>query len=155
MGKSKRKKASGNDVIALQPVASQRQQQQQLPKAPARAEIPTSTPGRGEADSPRPQQLAGKSRHGATGNSASTHHLPTITRGPEALRQMRHHNNSPVQQTPANQAAVARIEHLSQIAKWAATEKIPSLGAFYGERLASACQSAGIPSPLLNSQCER
>ncbi|CAM6105963.1 unnamed protein product [Calypogeia fissa] len=163
MGKSKKKKGPGNDLTVFPTVAAQPQpqqhQQQQLPKVPARAATSSSTPGRGEVGSPFSQPLTAKVHHRATATSAnhgSNQHLPTITRGPQGLRQMhQHHGSSPLQRTPANQAAFAKIEFLSQIATWAASNKIPSLGAFYGERLASACQTAGIPSPVVNSQCER
>ncbi|KAI3870111.1 hypothetical protein MKX03_021584 [Papaver bracteatum] len=53
--------------------------------------------------------------------------------------------------------SILKTKHLEKLGLWAADASIPPLGAFFGQRLASSCESLGTPvdpSLLLCQRCE-
>ncbi|XP_073127767.1 uncharacterized protein [Henckelia pumila] len=55
-----------------------------------------------------------------------------------------------------NARTMSRIDHLKSLALWAATEaSIPSLGAFFGQRLAASTEAVGVRSDPSLFFCER
>ncbi|XP_073131102.1 uncharacterized protein [Henckelia pumila] len=59
-------------------------------------------------------------------------------------------------QVNVNARTMSRIDHLKSLALWAATEaSIPSLGAFFGQRLAASTESVGVRSDPSLFFCER
>ncbi|XP_051151214.1 uncharacterized protein LOC127265464 [Andrographis paniculata] len=59
-------------------------------------------------------------------------------------------------QVHMNAKTMCKLDHLKSLAAWAATEaSIPSLGAFFGERLAATTEALGIRSDPSQFVCER
>ncbi|KAF8033034.1 hypothetical protein BT93_D1808 [Corymbia citriodora subsp. variegata] len=57
---------------------------------------------------------------------------------------------------PANPKSVLKLQHLRKLAEWTGREApVPSLGAFFGRRLASAGESLGVPPDPSLVSCER
>lgn len=55
-----------------------------------------------------------------------------------------------------NAKAMCKLDHLKNLAVWAATEAfVPSLGAVYGERLAATTEALGIRGDPSIFVCER
>ncbi|KAH0694929.1 hypothetical protein KY285_022026 [Solanum tuberosum] len=59
-------------------------------------------------------------------------------------------------QTHVNAKSMLKLEHIKDIATWASGEgSIPSLGAFFGQRLAVAAESLGVPPDPSLFTCQR
>ena len=55
-----------------------------------------------------------------------------------------------------NVKSILKVEHLKKLVVWATHEaQIPSLGAFYGQHLASVAEAAGVPPDPSLITCQR
>lgn len=59
-------------------------------------------------------------------------------------------------QTNVSAKSMLKVQHLKNLAKWASVEaSVPSLGAFFGHRLADCMEGLGIPADPALFTCER
>ncbi|MCD9643467.1 hypothetical protein HAX54_030976 [Datura stramonium] len=59
-------------------------------------------------------------------------------------------------QSHVNAKSMLKLEHIKNLATWASVEaSIPSLGAFFGQRLASSAESLGVPPDPSLFTCQR
>lgn len=59
-------------------------------------------------------------------------------------------------QSHVNGKSMLKLEHIKNLATWASGEgSIPSLGAFFGQKLATSAESLGVPSDPSLFTCQR
>ncbi|XP_054810895.1 uncharacterized protein LOC129312360 [Prosopis cineraria] len=92
------------------------------------------------------------------GKKGGAKRLPNSTSGPHTPISLREEATGKLhKKTGSNVKSMLKLDHLKNLAVWASREvSIPSLGAFYGQCLASAEEAMGVP-PLDPSlvTCER
>lgn len=89
---------------------------------------------------------------GAGGKKGSNLASGSQPRGSSTLRE----ESTGKKHTNVNAKTMCKIDHLKDLALWAAAEpSIPSLGAFYGERFAATNEALGLRSDPSLFVCER
>ncbi|KAH0681084.1 hypothetical protein KY284_022169 [Solanum tuberosum] len=95
----------------------------------------------GDGEKPSPITIIGKkSRKNGVGGSIT----------------LREESGVKKKQTHVNAKSILKLEHINDIATWASGEgSIPSLGAFFGQRLAVSAESLGVPPDPSLFACQR
>ncbi|KAJ1416120.1 RNAse P, Rpr2/Rpp21 subunit [Sesbania bispinosa] len=83
--------------------------------------------------------------------------FPNSEPGSHTPISLREEATGKIQTKPAsNIKSILRIEHLKKLAVWATNDApIPSLGAFYGQHLATLAEAAGVPPDPSLITCQR
>ncbi|XP_061367450.1 uncharacterized protein LOC133310529 [Gastrolobium bilobum] len=91
------------------------------------------------------------------GKKGGAKKLPNLEYGSRTPISLREEATGKIQTKPAsNLKSILRFEHLKKLALWATNDPlIPSLGAFYGQHLATVGEATGIPPDPSLMTCQR